>query len=99
VCWQPAASQQPKQSLDRALLERYTKIEFFRLGLEKVVREHELTDHMSFNDDRIYKDLMNEVLALHYSIRVINLSLITAAWITSSFPGRFWLLSRSCFSN
>ena len=85
--------------MDRALLERYTKIEIFRLGLEKVVREHVLKDHMTFNDDQIYKDMMNEVLTLHDSIRAIKSSLITAAWITASFPGRFWLLSRGCFSN
>ncbi len=80
MCWQTtlAAPQQPKQSLDHALLERYTKIEIFRLGLEKVVHEHALKDHMIFNDDRTYKDLMNEVLALRDSICVIKLSLITA---------------------
>jgi hypothetical protein len=43
------------------LLERYTNIDSFRLELERLVRRHELTDHMLFNDDQKYKDLMNEV--------------------------------------
>ncbi len=81
------------------MLERYTEIEIFRRELEKVVREHALKDHMTFNKDPIYKDLMNEVLTLNDSIRAIKSSLITLAWITASFPGRFWLLSRGCFSN
>lgn len=59
--------QQPERLPDRALLERYTKIDFFRLEFEKIVHKHELIDHMKFNDDQIYKDLMNEVQALNAS--------------------------------
>ncbi len=43
------------------LLERYAKIDLFRLELEDVVHEHELKNHMDFNDDNTYKSLMNEV--------------------------------------
>ncbi len=56
-----AAHQQHTQSLDRALLQRYTEVISFRLEFEKVVHKHELTDHMDFNDDQVYKGLMNEV--------------------------------------
>jgi hypothetical protein len=60
---QPEQGQQrPAQTSDRNLLERYTSIDLFGLDLKNVVRGHQLTDHMLFNDDDKYKALMNEVL-------------------------------------
>ncbi len=50
-----------QNSSSRALLERYTNVDSFRLEFEKLVREHELRDHKAFNNDNTYKDLMNEV--------------------------------------
>ena len=53
--------QQPAEFLDRRLLVRFTSIDSFSRELEKVVHEHELRDHMDFNDDNTYKTLLNEV--------------------------------------
>jgi hypothetical protein len=52
---------QPAQSLDRSLIEHYAKTDFLSLEFETVVQKHKSMDHMEFNSDVTYKNLMNEV--------------------------------------
>ena len=66
---QPSQTSSPQQEqagvvapvLNRPSLERFASVDSSRLELEELVLRHEQTDHMLFNDDQQYKDLMNEV--------------------------------------
>ncbi len=68
---------QPAQSLDCSLIERYAKTDFLSLEFETVVQRHKSMDHMEFNNDVTYKNLMNEVQVLCRSGIYCSFSLLS----------------------